>query len=719
MKDYIVAFVGLPSVGKSTMINSLIGCRLLNSGVCRTTTEAILLKEIFVDDAGNKYRVIDLPGICDAEEKNTDFTELAYSQIVKANLILWVTDDRNAFITTHEANEFLKMVEKLKAASIETDKYYDVKIVITKCWQKYELPTTVKKELVRNARGEILNKSEDTGVSDIIYRVKTNFKDFDVILFNAYGRCAHHKNSSDALRAFVEQYGAHTTNNIGFDITESIEKDDERTNDVKVSNFMLKCDEYDKKPRTVETTALFESYMTRFIDYTECVREKIFNSFNNKWFTKSMTAFYIFIYQKLRVYYTNPSKLFTLLMHLLVDLSTCEDKTLIDTSIQILTKNGLKGIDAYLLEFTDMIRIMSVKSYIKNKEDYDKFLSYFNFNKYNQAYRGVLTSFIEKYTINSKYIIKIFGNGYGYKDLMCYEDLMFDEHISLKFIINDIFKNKINGIIDACYELSKDMCVKRLCDWSKVLNINIKEKLEKNNFNLHILLGYIKSLSQFSDFIHMYECLYENEFYILFKKINFYYFINGCTVKYDQVYPYSGSLQSQGGTLYSQIITGRTPENTTIEKKNFKRFIQTEKYLNSIENLNKKIFSNVEYLPKNFLYIEPIETKELYYLKDKSSLENTDLPENMEELKECVEDIVCDVLEKQNNTNSTESCYESDSSSIDHALNLVDMPTKECYSLKSIRPSLPTLSMGVRPSLPTLTMATLEKPTLQRASLKR
>ena len=39
----VVGFVGLPCAGKSTIINALAGKRVLESGVCRTTTEACLV----------------------------------------------------------------------------------------------------------------------------------------------------------------------------------------------------------------------------------------------------------------------------------------------------------------------------------------------------------------------------------------------------------------------------------------------------------------------------------------------------------------------------------------------------------------------------------------------------------------------------------------------------------------------------------------------------
>ena len=87
---YIVAFCGLPSSGKSTLINSLIGERLLHSGVCRTTTNVNTLEdEIITDDNGNKFIAIDLPGICDSEENDKKFNEMTEVNITNANLIFF------------------------------------------------------------------------------------------------------------------------------------------------------------------------------------------------------------------------------------------------------------------------------------------------------------------------------------------------------------------------------------------------------------------------------------------------------------------------------------------------------------------------------------------------------------------------------------------------------------------------------------------------------
>jgi small GTP-binding protein len=100
MSKFTIAFIGLPSSGKSSIINSLIGKRILESGISRTTTEYILLDNIIEDDNNNKFKVMDLPGIGDSEH-NVNFNELTNKHI-----IIWTSDVNKAFITTHEVNEY-------------------------------------------------------------------------------------------------------------------------------------------------------------------------------------------------------------------------------------------------------------------------------------------------------------------------------------------------------------------------------------------------------------------------------------------------------------------------------------------------------------------------------------------------------------------------------------------------------------------------------------
>ena len=217
--DYIVAFVGLPSSGKSSIINSLIFKRVLQSGVCRTTTEVKLIEEEIFDDDNNKFKVIDLPGICDSEETDNDFNVLTYNHVTDANLIIWVSDVHKAFITTHEVNEYYKLKKYLKDIEDDTGRLYNVIIMLSKCNKDITATKKVKPEIIS---AEIEDSDEDTDINDMIDNVKNKFKDEDIILFNAYGRSYYHKNSSDILKKFVSRMLNISNNNINFNISKYI-----------------------------------------------------------------------------------------------------------------------------------------------------------------------------------------------------------------------------------------------------------------------------------------------------------------------------------------------------------------------------------------------------------------------------------------------------------------------------------------------------------------
>ena len=63
-----IALVGLPSSGKSSIINSLVGKRVVQSGVSRTTITAKLFDDNLVSDDNIKYKIYDLPGIADIDD---------------------------------------------------------------------------------------------------------------------------------------------------------------------------------------------------------------------------------------------------------------------------------------------------------------------------------------------------------------------------------------------------------------------------------------------------------------------------------------------------------------------------------------------------------------------------------------------------------------------------------------------------------------------------
>ena len=222
MSDFIVSFVGLPSSGKSSVINSLVFRRLLQSGVCRTTTEFKLIDEDVFDDKNNKFRVYDLPGICDSEEKNNNnFNDLTYAHITNSNLIIWTSDVNKAFLTTHEVNEYNKLKKYIKDLSDTSGTLYHVIIMLSKCDKDLTKEGKEKKN-TKNVNDEIDDSDEDTDIIDLIKKVKEKFIDEDILLYNAYGRSYHNKKTSDILKKFVKKSGEPSKFNISFDISKYI-----------------------------------------------------------------------------------------------------------------------------------------------------------------------------------------------------------------------------------------------------------------------------------------------------------------------------------------------------------------------------------------------------------------------------------------------------------------------------------------------------------------
>jgi hypothetical protein len=205
---YLVTLIGLPSSGKSSIINALLNKRVLQSGLCRTTTDCKLLDDIVTDDDNNKFKVLDLPGICDSEEKSNNFTEMTITNIANANLIFWVSDANKAFITTHEVEEYKKIKEYLKNLTFNTGKIYDLGIILSKC-NTFDSNFDNKnngKNIV-DANGEICDMEEDTNIMDMIRKVYEKFPNENIMLFNAFGRVIYNYASSQNFKSFVAKVG--------------------------------------------------------------------------------------------------------------------------------------------------------------------------------------------------------------------------------------------------------------------------------------------------------------------------------------------------------------------------------------------------------------------------------------------------------------------------------------------------------------------------------
>ena len=219
--DFVTAFVGLPSSGKSSIINSLCFKRLLQSGVCRTTTEYKKLDIDIFDDFNNKFKVIDLPGISDSEENEMKFNDLTYTHIIDANLIVWVSDVHKSFITTHEVNEYNRLKDSIKKLQEDSGTIYKIVIMLSKCDKRIDYTKKPTIKLTRiNDLEEITDLEEDTNINDLVNKVKEKFPNEDIILFNAYGRSYHNEKSSNIFKTFIKTMsGIPTNENTTFDIS--------------------------------------------------------------------------------------------------------------------------------------------------------------------------------------------------------------------------------------------------------------------------------------------------------------------------------------------------------------------------------------------------------------------------------------------------------------------------------------------------------------------
>lgn len=212
-----VGFVGLPSAGKSTLINALAGRRVLQSGVCRTTTEACLVgrnntvcsprwipAELKSDD-DVEFCALDLPGVCDAEDKAASLGRMAIEWAAKCDVLVWVTDASTAFLTAHEVAEYAGVRGALQAKADEDGTLYQFAIVIA----KFDVSAgSCAPADVRYLAGEIRTSEEESTIDGCFERAARMFPDTRVVKLSAFARIA--KCGSEALRALVSATSVYT-----------------------------------------------------------------------------------------------------------------------------------------------------------------------------------------------------------------------------------------------------------------------------------------------------------------------------------------------------------------------------------------------------------------------------------------------------------------------------------------------------------------------------
>ena len=134
IKSGFVAILGRPNVGKSTLMNHLIGMKIAAvSKRAQTTRKKI--QTVYTDERG-QIVFLDTPGINKSETKLGDFMlESAVDTLKTADMILWVVEP-STFIGTGErsiAEMIGKTVRGIRKKSKDGENKCPVVLVINKC----------------------------------------------------------------------------------------------------------------------------------------------------------------------------------------------------------------------------------------------------------------------------------------------------------------------------------------------------------------------------------------------------------------------------------------------------------------------------------------------------------------------------------------------------------------------------------------------------------
>lgn len=348
-----ICFVGYPSSGKSTLINSILLKRFFQSGLSRTTTNPQLIgnenihgiekfiKEPVVSDDGYDINLLDLPGICDSQDNTKYFDNVMYENVVKCEIIAWVTPIESAFITNGEVEKFNDLVSFLKLDSLKTGRYHKVVIFITKANDEYEVVHDnedseyfkAKQVIIEtsNENGEICG-NEETGLYDNVIRVHKLFGENHLIFpFNSYGRICY-KNSSPSLKQLISPYipilkpiniefnlgwyfekvndnlQSNLLKSFEYNVSNSIDKKDYNFNTIKnvfdnIDNYeiIIKCLLFlSKKFVNSDNSRDYIITLTESLkistksDYDEPTQESILNELNLKNIKKSIIMLFMF-----------------------------------------------------------------------------------------------------------------------------------------------------------------------------------------------------------------------------------------------------------------------------------------------------------------------------------------------------------------------------------------------------------------------------------------
>jgi GTPase Era involved in 16S rRNA processing len=198
-----LGFAGLPSAGKSTMVNALAGKRVLESGICRTTTEACLVgatnrigaSQKWVrtkpeSDDGVEFCALDLPGICDSEDTSGSFNKVTLECASKCDLVVWVTDARTALLTTHETREYQALCAAIQEKADEDGTLYQFLVVVAKYDATHSTKITKTSPAACFIEGEIRTGTKETTIESCFARVERLFPETRVAKFRQHAPSA-------------------------------------------------------------------------------------------------------------------------------------------------------------------------------------------------------------------------------------------------------------------------------------------------------------------------------------------------------------------------------------------------------------------------------------------------------------------------------------------------------------------------------------------------
>jgi GTPase SAR1 family protein len=179
----LVVIIGNVSVGKSTLVNSLTGKKVLKMGIGRTTEKATVFGESnvlehllfahdyyqfnLVSDDGYEYSIIDMPGLNDGEDKDKVFDTMSMQYCEAADVILWVTDLQKAFTTRSECELFEKTYNNIMQRSLINGKGYQFGILVTKCNEEIVDPKMKIIKAESKMTSKSINTPKDTDIPEL------------------------------------------------------------------------------------------------------------------------------------------------------------------------------------------------------------------------------------------------------------------------------------------------------------------------------------------------------------------------------------------------------------------------------------------------------------------------------------------------------------------------------------------------------------------------